>query len=113
MSVYDKFYLTQERQFKLFDDALIVFDTSALLDLYYYSEKTQDFIFNTVFEYFKERLWIPERVKFEYIKNKDKVSNKPVLAYEGLLKSRSGSDGEYTLKICNYAKDIKTENLKI
>lgn len=112
MSVYDKFYLTQERQFKLFDDALIVFDTSALLDLYYYSEKTQDSIFNTVFEYFKERLWIPERVKFEYIKNKDKVSNKPVLAYEGLLKSRSGSDGEYTLKMCNYAKDIKSGKFK-
>ena len=86
MNLYEKFYLSQEEQAKLLEEAMIVFDTSALLDLYYYSNETQSSIFNTVFEYFKERLWIPERVKFEYLKNKDKVSTKPVSAYESLLK---------------------------
>lgn len=112
MNIYEKFYLNQEEQSKLLEKALIVFDTSALLDLYYYSDKTQNSIFNTVFAYFKERLWIPERVKFEYLKNKDKVSNKPALAYESLLKSRNGSEGEFTLKMWNYAKDIKSGKLR-
>lgn len=112
MNLYEKFYLSQEEQAKLLEEAMIVFDTSALLDLYYYSNETQSSIFNTVFEYFKERLWIPERVKFEYLKNKDKVSTKPVSAYESLLKVKKGGDGEYTLKMCSLAKDIKNGKLK-
>lgn len=112
MNLYEKFYLSQEEQAKLLEEAMIVFDTSALLDLYYYSNETQSSIFNTVFEYFKERLWIPERVKFEYLKNKDKVSTKPVSAYESLLKVKKGGDGEYTLKMYSLAKDIKNGKLK-
>ena len=48
MNLYEKFYLSQEEQAKLLEESMIVFDTSALLDLYYYSNETQSSIFNTV-----------------------------------------------------------------
>lgn len=112
MNMYKRLYLDPTEQSKLLKEALIIFDTSALLDLYYYSNETQDSLFNTVFEYFKDRLWIPERVNFEYLKNREKVSSKPILAYESLLKVHNGNDGEYTFKMYNLAKEIEKGKLK-
>lgn len=112
MDLYKKFYLDEETQEKMLNSAIVVFDTSALLDLYYYSSETQESIIESIFSFFKHRLWVPERVKFEYLKNKEKVSSKPILSYKSLIKAQNGGDGEYTLKMCNFAKEIERIQLK-
>lgn len=86
MNLYEKYYLTKENVIEILkNDGIIVFDTSALLDLYYYSEDSRDRIFENVFPYFANRLWIPAQVYFEFLKNKDTVAAKPRKTYEALL----------------------------
>ena len=50
MDYYNKYYLDTDRVLKMIKSAIIVFDTSALLDLYYYSDNTKNTICTTVFE---------------------------------------------------------------
>jgi len=47
--IYAKYYLKDEAVFNIMNRGLVVFDTSALLDLYCYSEITQKYIFDTIF----------------------------------------------------------------
>ncbi|MDU1203328.1 MAG: PIN-like domain-containing protein [Clostridiales bacterium] len=56
------------------EDSLLVFDTSSLLDLYRHSLLTS----RRLLDYIKEcedKIWIPNQVKEEFIKNKDKAKN--------------------------------------
>lgn len=87
-----------------------MFDTSALLDLYYYSSETRNEIFNKAFNYLKGRLWIPAQVYFEYLKNKSKVSEKPILSYERLLTKQS-KDGGYVNSIVDKTKMLQGQSL--
>lgn len=93
MDYYNKYYLDIERVLDMIKSAIIVFDTSALLDLYYYSDNTKNTICTTVFEYLNGRMWIPGQVYFEFLKNKEKVRNKPIQSYESLISSKSNDRG--------------------
>lgn len=57
---------------------VIIFDTSALLYLYYFSKKSQTEIYNSTFEKLKGRLWIPGHVYYEYYKNREGTLKKPI-----------------------------------
>lgn len=57
---------------KLWEDGLIVLDTSSILDLYRYSEKTRNAIIKTL-ESNKEKTWIPNQVALEYQRNRLKI----------------------------------------
>ena len=114
MDLYKKYYLPEEYKTEMLKKAIIIFDTSALLDLYYYSHKAQDEIFNNVFEALKDRLWIPAQVHFEFLKNKSVVSEKPILSYRRLIEiQKNNSDSGYVPKISNYTKEINTQILSI
>ena len=53
MNLFEHYYLTKDRILDILkNDGIIVFDTSALLDLYYYSEDSRNRIFKNVFPYF-------------------------------------------------------------
>ena len=78
IDLYKKYYLDSDKVQQILKSGIIVFDTSALLDLYYYSFDTQNEIFRNVFKYLSNRLWIPSQVYFEYLKNRKKVSEKPI-----------------------------------
>lgn len=107
MNLYEKYYLSDECKKDMLKKAIIVFDTSALLDLYYYSSKSQDEIFNNVFDVLKERLWIPSQVYFEFLKNKTTVSEKPIQSYRRLYEPhKNNSDSGYVYKISNQSKEI-------
>ena len=54
--IFHKYYLTDDAVIHMIDNALIVFDTSALLELYCYSDATQEQITTTVFDYLHGRL---------------------------------------------------------
>ncbi len=69
----------------LFEDALVIFDTSALLDLYYFNENIAVQILEVCNIYFKGRLFITDHIKYEYIKNRDIVIKKPYALYDEML----------------------------
>lgn len=62
---------------KLWKDAIIVFDTCALLDFYYMSAAHQEVIAD-ILKYLSSRIWLPAQVVYEYYKNRESVILKPV-----------------------------------
>lgn len=75
--------LANEKQ--LWEQALFVFDSSALLNFYEYSEKTRQEIFNTTFEKLNGRLWIANQSEYEYLKNRERVLQRPKKLYDDLI----------------------------
>lgn len=110
VDLYKKYYLDSETIKEILQNGIVVFDTSALLDLYYYFSETRNEIFNKAFNYLKGRLWIPAQVYFEYLKNKSKVSEKPILSYERLLTKQS-KDGGYVNSIVDKTKMLQGQSL--
>lgn len=74
--IIDDYYMTDGQEIELWKNSILVFDTSALLQFYYYSDSAKTSIFETTFEALKGRLWIPYHVAFEYLKNRVSTINK-------------------------------------
>ena len=74
----------KEQEKNLWVNAIFVFDTSALMNLYEYSSQTISDIFSSTFNDLNGRLWIPSNVSTEYIGNRHKPINKIKSEYEGL-----------------------------
>ena len=110
IDLYKKYYIDDEKKRDIFKSGIVVFDTSALLDLYYYSSKTRTEIFEKAFKYLKGRLWMPAQVHFEYLKNKGKVAEKPMLSYRRLL-DKQNKDGGYVNTIVEKAKALQSQEL--
>jgi len=91
MESFKKYRLDSKEEKDLFKKAIIIFDTSSILDFYYYSEHTREEIFKTVFSKIKNRLWIPFQVSFEFMKNREKVMTKPIDSYKNLITKHSGN----------------------
>lgn len=72
---------------KLWEQALFVFDSSALLNFYEYSEKTRQEIFEAVFKKLVDRLWLTNHTEYEYLKNRVRVLLRPKKLYDDLLNS--------------------------
>lgn len=109
---FNKYYLNSEKIEKMFRNTQtpIIFDTSALLALYFYSENTRNEIFTKIFDYCYDRLWIPAQAFFEYQKNHDKVSKKPIDAYNSLIDPKV-KDGAYIQRIVNECETIKNKSI--
>lgn len=95
------FRLTEEEEKELFENGHIVFDTSALLSFYGYTERISEEYFNKVFETLKGRLWLPAQVIYEFEKNREKVITKPKVEYQKLTKSNARNEGGYLESIQN------------
>ena len=85
VDLYKKYYLDSETIKEILQNGIVVFDTSALLDLYSYSSETRNEIFNKAFNYLKGRLWIPAQVYFEYLKNKMCIRDRYYAMYCALI----------------------------
>lgn len=70
--------MTNEREKKLWNNAVFIFDSSALLDFYFFPKNTRSKIYAEIFEKMPNRLWIPNHVQFEYLKNREKIIKKPI-----------------------------------
>lgn len=69
----------EEKEKKIWkEEHIIVFDTSALLDFYFFPKRTRENIYKNVFSELKDSLWIPYHVYFEYSKNRKSVIKKPI-----------------------------------
>lgn len=107
--------LTDVQESKLWNDAIFVFDSSALLDFYFLPIKTRIKVWKLFSVKLKNRLWIPSHVDFEYSKNRLKVIKKPISEkYSPLkdtnLKSISKSLKEIEVKINDLQNRTKNED---
>lgn len=75
---HEKFLLNDEKEKRLWKESIFVFDTSALIDFYYYPKETRSEIYEKVFKTLKGRLWIPHHVQFEYLNNRENIIEKPI-----------------------------------
>ncbi|HIC8645975.1 PIN-like domain-containing protein [Elizabethkingia meningoseptica] len=75
---YNIYELSKEREQKLWEDCIFIFDSSALLDLYYYPEETRDEIYSDVFKKIKDRIWLANHIQYEFLKNRKNVILKPI-----------------------------------
>ena len=78
--------MTEKEEILAWKNALIIFDTSVLLDLYLYSKSTRQEIVKSYFEKLQGRLWIPKQVEFEFNANKATIIQKIRGKYDFLLK---------------------------
>lgn len=69
----------------LWENAIFVFDTNVLLNLYRYSAKTRNSLLNA-FESFKDRVWIPYQVAYEFMNKRCEVIYETVQRYEQFKK---------------------------
>lgn len=101
--IEDIYRLNEEQENHLWKDAVFVFDTSALLNLYEYSDGTISDIFGTTFYDLKGRIWIPFYVSMEYIRNRNKPINKLKAEYND-LENNIKKIGNYLEQIINKTK---------
>lgn len=107
------FRLNEEDEKDLFENGHIVFDSSALLSFYGYTEKISEEYFNKVFKALKGRLWLPAQVVYEFEKNREKVITKPKRAYLNLIKSNNKDGGGYLESIRSNIELIKKNSSSI
>jgi hypothetical protein len=62
--------MSKEREDDIWKNCIFIFDSSALLNFYYFTDETKNNIFSKIFENYKGRLWIPQHVEFEYLKKR-------------------------------------------
>lgn len=72
---------TNKEKQELWQKAVFVFDTNVLLNLYRYSAKTRKSLL-AAFENFKDRVWIPYQVAYEYMRKRCEVIYETVQRYE-------------------------------
>lgn len=106
------FRLTEEDEKKLFENGHIVFDSSALLSFYGYTDRISEEYFNKIFEALKGRLWLPAQVIYEFEKNREKVITKPKGEYLNLIKGDK-KDGGYLDTIQSYIDLIRKNSTSI
>ncbi|HEY9801406.1 MAG TPA: PIN-like domain-containing protein [Leptolyngbyaceae cyanobacterium] len=85
--------LSDDREKRLWQDCIFVFDTSALLEFYFYSDQEWQSISESIFTKLIGRLWIPQQVEYEYLKNKEETSRKPIKNYKYLIESEKNNNG--------------------
>ncbi|GAB4094273.1 PIN-like domain-containing protein [Flaviaesturariibacter terrae] len=97
---FDLYKIDEEKESQLFKSAYVFFDTSSLLDFYYFSEHSRNEIFEKIFKALAGRLWITQQTEFEFLKNREKVFSKPIDTYESLKSKTKGSkDGGHLEEI--------------
>ena len=82
---YEYYSLSKKEVDRLWVEGTIVFDTNVLLGLYRLSKDSRDEILR-VMDGYKNRLWIPNQVGFEYHENRLENAMNPIDAVRGLEK---------------------------
>lgn len=71
------FHLDNGLKEDLWNNADIIFDTSAICELYNMTDKAKKTVCK-ILDTLSERIWIPAHVMYEYLKNRDKVIMNPI-----------------------------------
>lgn len=81
----EQFDLEKKQIQDIWENALVVFDTNILLNLYRYNKETRDDLLKYM-KTFNDRLWMPFQVGWEYHNNRLNVSYNSLNAYNELLR---------------------------
>lgn len=110
---FEKYELSPAKEEDLWNNSIVVFDTSALIDFYYYPKETRQEIFDKIFPKLKDRLWIPYHVQFEYLKNRKSIIEKPILEnYKPLKEEKLKNLISAKSKILQISQQIKKDTFK-
>lgn len=74
---WEIFHLDDGLKENLWKNADIIFDTSAICELYNMTHKAKQTVCK-ILDTLSERIWIPAHVMYEYLKNRDKVIMNPI-----------------------------------
>lgn len=77
-SIFELFELTEQTEKQLWEYAIIVFDSSALLNFYDIPKETRQKIYKTFEGRLKDRILLPGHVQLEYLKNRKKTIYAPL-----------------------------------
>lgn len=72
------YVMSEDIETKMWGNAIFIFDSSAILDLYFLPKVKRKEVFDSFRTKMKDRLWLPSHVIFEYQKNRSKVIRKPI-----------------------------------
>lgn len=100
----------KEKQ-ELWENAVFVFDTNVLLNLYRYSAKTRNSLLNA-FGSFNERIWIPYQVAYEYMRKRCEVIYETVQRYDQFKKEAETFAGKATETLRLTSNDEEISELK-
>ncbi len=102
---------TNKEKQDLWEKAVFVFDTNVLLNLYRYSAKTRNSLLSA-FESFKDRVWIPYQVAYEYMNKRCEVIYETVQRYEQFKKEIDGFTGRAieTLRLTSNDEEVSELN---
>jgi hypothetical protein len=107
------FLLTDEKEKLLWEKSIIVFDSSALLDIYFLPKVARAKIYSEIFKKLTGRLWIPSQVQFEYLKNRESVIVKPIAEkYTPLKHKIKIFDSIAKLELLKKIEEISRESQK-
>jgi hypothetical protein len=107
------YIIDTEKEKRLWDTAVFVFDSSALLDFYFLPRNTRKKIYDEIFSKLIDRLWIPFHVEYEFLKNREGVIPKPVKEkYEPLKNKIIGIRKSLSKEIQKKVDEISRETIK-
>ncbi len=92
---FEYYGLSEKETDKLWKEGIIVFDTNILLSLYRLSKEAREEILR-VMEGYKDRLWMPHQVGFEFHENRLETALKPIEAVS--LLEKKAADFEKGIK---------------
>lgn len=90
--------LSKERLKDLWDNAIFVFDTSVLLNLYRYSNETLTNFIDTILK-LNNRIWLPYQVGYEFNKNRLSVISDQIKQYK-----------EFEKRINDITEEVENKN---
>lgn len=84
---FPEYFLPTEDEFKqLWKECIFCFDTNVLLNVYRYSDKARERLFE-ILEEFKDRIWIPHQVAQEYLKRREDIILEQYICIEKIIKT--------------------------
>lgn len=106
---FDKYRLSEDAESTLWKNCHFVFDSSALLEFYNFSDENRTVIYNEIFEKeeVKGKLWVPAHVQFEYFKNRNSKIKKPINEKYSPLETTLETIQNYVSETKNQVKELK------
>lgn len=76
-NIYTMSLIDKDTEANLWESAILVFDTCALLDFYYMTKENQEIIAD-ILKSISTRIWLPAHVYYEFKKNQNNARMKPI-----------------------------------
>lgn len=87
-NIINQYRINDEKETYLWNNAIFVFDSSSLLDLYFVPKNSREKIYEEIFKKLENRLWLPFHVQYEFLKNREKIIIKPISEKYNPLKTK-------------------------